>query len=62
MKGDCMQASAEIRRSLATIRIVLEEMTPEAPLAMNQPSTTEVEEARRAFAVLCRFFEVDPAL
>ncbi len=57
-----MQASAEIRRSLATIRIVLEEMTPEAPLAMNQPSTAEVEEARRAFAVLCRFFEVDPAL
>jgi len=44
---------------MATIRAVLEELTPEAPLAVDQPSVTDVEEARRAWAVLRDFFELD---
>ena len=54
-----MQGSAEIRHAMATIRAVLEELTPEAPLAVDQPSVTDVEEARRAWAVLRDFFELD---
>jgi hypothetical protein len=54
-----MQASPEVQRALATIHAVLEDLTPEAPLAVDQPSISEVEEARRALNVLCNFFEVD---
>jgi hypothetical protein len=54
-----MEASPEVQRALATIRAVLEDLTPEAPLAVDQPSTTEVEEAQRALNVLRNFFEVD---
>ena len=54
-----MQASPEVQRALATIHAALEELTPEAPLVVGQPSTSEVEEARRALNLLCNFFEVD---
>jgi hypothetical protein len=54
-----MQASPEVRRALATIRAVLEELAPEAPLTVDQPSTSEVEEARRALNMLSNFFEMD---
>jgi hypothetical protein len=54
-----MQASPEVQRALATIHAVLEDLTPEAPLAVDQPSTSEVEEARRALNVLRNFFGVD---
>jgi hypothetical protein len=54
-----MQASPEVQRALATIHAVLEDLTPEAPLAVNQPSTSEVEEARRALNVLRNFFGAD---
>ena len=37
-----MQASPEVQRALATIHAALEELTPEAPLAVGQPSTSEV--------------------
>jgi hypothetical protein len=54
-----MEPSHEIQRALATIRTALEDLTPEAPLSVNEPSFAEVNEARRAFGVLCRFFGVD---
>jgi hypothetical protein len=54
-----MKASPEVQRALATIRAVLEDLAPEAPLAVDQPSTSEVEQARRALSVLSNFFEVD---
>jgi hypothetical protein len=54
-----MEASPEVQRALATIRAVLDGLTPEAPLAVDQPSATEVEEAQRALNVLRNFFEVD---
>ena len=54
-----MEPSLEVERALATIRAVLEDLTPEAPLTVNEPSVAEVDEARRAFGVLCRFFGVD---
>jgi hypothetical protein len=54
-----MQASPEVQRALATIHAVLEDLAPEAPLAVGQPSTSEVEAARRALNLLCNFFEVD---
>jgi hypothetical protein len=54
-----MQASPEVQRALATIRAVLEDLAPEAPLAVDQPSVSEVEEARRALNVLSNFFEAD---
>ena len=49
-----MQASPEVQRALATIRAVLEDLAPEAPLTVDQPSTSEVEEARRALNVLSK--------
>lgn len=54
-----MEASPEVQRALATIRAALEDLAPEAPLAVDQPSTSEVEEARRALSVLCNVFGVD---
>jgi hypothetical protein len=54
-----MEPSHEIRRALATISTALEDLTPEAPLSVNDPSFAEVDEARRALGVLCRFFGVD---
>jgi hypothetical protein len=54
-----MQPSPEVQRALATIRAVLEELTPEAPLTVDQPSTSEVEQARRALSVLANFFAAD---
>jgi hypothetical protein len=54
-----MEASPEVQRALATIQAVIEDLTPEAPLAVDQPSTSEVEQARRALNLLCNFFEVD---
>jgi hypothetical protein len=54
-----MQASPEVQRALATIRAALEDLAPEAPLAVDQPSTSEVEEARRALNVLANFFAAD---
>jgi hypothetical protein len=54
-----MEASPEVQRALATIQAVIEDLTPEAPLAVDQPSASEVEEARRALNVLRNFFEVD---
>jgi hypothetical protein len=54
-----MEASPEVQRALATIRAVIEDLTPEAPLAVDQPSASEVEEARRALNVLRNFFGVD---
>jgi hypothetical protein len=50
-----MEASPEVQRALATIQAVIEDLTPEAPLAVDQPSTSEVEEARRALSVLRNF-------
>jgi hypothetical protein len=44
---------------LATIKTVLDDFTPEAPLAVDEPSVAEVDEARLALGVLCRFFGVD---
>jgi hypothetical protein len=37
-----MEASPEVQRALATIQAVIEDLTPEAPLAVDQPSTSEV--------------------
>ena len=54
-----MEASPEVQRALATIQAVIEDLTPEAPLAVDQPSTSEVEEARRALSVLRNFFGAD---
>jgi hypothetical protein len=54
-----MEASPEVQRALATIHAVIEDLTPEAPLAVDQPSASEVEEARRALGVLRNFFGVD---
>jgi hypothetical protein len=45
-----MQASPEVQRALATIHAVLEDLAPEAPLAVGQPSTSEVEAARQRLA------------
>jgi hypothetical protein len=54
-----MEPSHEIQRALATISTALEDLTPEAPLSVNDPSFAEVDEARRALGVLCRFFGMD---
>jgi hypothetical protein len=57
--SETMPPTPEVQRALATIKTALDDLTPEAPLAVNEPSVAEVDEARAALGVLCRLFGVD---
>ena len=62
MASESRPPTPEVHRALTTIKTVLDDLTPEAPLVVNEPSTAEVDAARHALLVLCRFFGVDLAI